>query len=149
MLSIDIDRFLSLVIYAILIGAKCFSIIGAMLSDPKAFELLVESIARLTFSSVNCMLVGGSFWRCLRNLLLSLLTVVGCDVNYLLNWFVTFFLSDVIVPSNEIAALLSCVFLLVRLFIVRHWLFAPLTNSSPFCSYVVPHHMSWYVDRLD
>ena len=61
MLSVDIDRFMSLVIYAILIGPKCFSIIGAMLSGPKAFEFLVERIARLTSSSVNCMLECGSF----------------------------------------------------------------------------------------
>ena len=47
MLSVDIYRFMNLVIYAILIGPKCFSIIGAMLSGTKAFEFLVERIARL------------------------------------------------------------------------------------------------------
>ena len=57
MLSVDSDRFMSLVTYAILIGPKCFSIIGAMLCCP----------------------------RCPRNCFLSLLTVVGCDVNCLLN----------------------------------------------------------------
>ena len=42
--TIQIDRFMSLVTYAIISGAKCFSIIGAMLSGPKAFEFLVERI---------------------------------------------------------------------------------------------------------
>ena len=61
MLSVDIDRFMSLVIYAILSGSQYFSIIGAMLSGPKAVEFLVERIARLISSSVNCMLECGSF----------------------------------------------------------------------------------------
>ena len=34
-----------------------------------------------------------------------------------------------IVPSNELTALLSCVFLLVRLFIVHYRLFTSLSNS--------------------
>ena len=47
-----------------------------------------------------------------------------------------------IVPSNEIAALLSCVFLLVRHFIVRHRLFALLPNSY-FSRYVLHFVRMW------
>ena len=47
-----------------------------------------------------------------------------------------------IVPSNEIAALLSCVFLLVRLFIVCHRLFAPLPNSH-FSRYALHFVRMW------
>ena len=54
MLSVEINRFMSLVIYAILIGPKFFSIIGAMLSGPKAFEFLVERIARFLFFADCC-----------------------------------------------------------------------------------------------
>ena len=58
---LSVDRFTSLVTYAILIAPKCFNLIGAMLSGPKAFEFLVERIVRLTPSSVNCMLECYSF----------------------------------------------------------------------------------------
>ena len=45
-------------------------------------------------------------------------------------------------PPNGIAALLSCVFLLVRLFIVQNGLFARLLNSH-FSRYVLHFELMW------
>ena len=50
--------------------------------------------------------------------------------------------SRMIVPSNEITALLSCVFLLLRLFIVCHRLFAPVPNSH-FSRYALHFVRMW------
>ena len=65
-----------------------------MLPGPKAFEFLVEHIVRLNSSSVDSILKYDCFWRCLRNCVLVLLTVVECSVNCLLNWFDILFIRE-------------------------------------------------------
>ena len=63
-------------------GPRCFSIIGAMLSGPRALDVFVVFKALLTSSVVRkSVLILSCLWMRLRMLLFALSLDAGCGVN--------------------------------------------------------------------